>query len=114
MPRIHACGSLESEFRANCRQTRNTFSAILLTAYYSKAISRSGCDSVGMRILSICVEDIVENLLVVSGPDMLTQTAFDAMRAWRYKLKNEPVEIEATGTHLLPAEAKGSSDFPGR
>jgi protein TonB len=41
----------------------------------------------------------IENLRVVSGPDMLRQSAMDAVRSWRYrpyKLNNEPVEVETT------------------
>jgi len=41
----------------------------------------------------------IENLRVVSGPQMLRQSAADAVRAWRYKpymLNNEPVEVETT------------------
>jgi protein TonB len=41
----------------------------------------------------------IENLRVVSGPPMLTQSAMDAVRTWRYKpyqLNGEPVEVETT------------------
>jgi protein TonB len=41
----------------------------------------------------------IENLRVVSGPDMLRQAAVDAVKTWRYKpymLNNEPVEVETT------------------
>jgi protein TonB len=41
----------------------------------------------------------IENLRVVSGPQMLRQSAVDAVRNWRYKpymLNNEPVEVEST------------------
>ncbi len=39
----------------------------------------------------------IENLTVVSGPQMLAQSALDAVRSWRYKpylLNGEPVEVQ--------------------
>jgi TonB family protein len=41
----------------------------------------------------------IENLRVVTGPQMLRQAALDAVRTWRfkpYKLDNQPTEIETT------------------
>jgi protein TonB len=41
----------------------------------------------------------IENLHVISGPQMLVQAAQDAVRQWRYKpylLNGEPVEVETT------------------
>jgi protein TonB len=41
----------------------------------------------------------IDNLRVVSGPQLLRQSAVDAVRNWRYKpymLNNEPVEVEST------------------
>jgi protein TonB len=41
----------------------------------------------------------IENLKVVSGHPMLTQSALDAVRNWRYQptvLNGEPVEVETT------------------
>jgi protein TonB len=41
----------------------------------------------------------IENLRVMSGPAMLTQSALDAVRSWRYRpylLNGEPVEVETT------------------
>jgi TonB family protein len=41
----------------------------------------------------------ITNLSVVSGPPMLRQSAFEAVRTWRYKpyqLNNEPTEVETT------------------
>ena len=41
----------------------------------------------------------IENLKVISGPQMLQQAAMDAVRQWRYRpylLNNEPVEVETT------------------
>jgi TonB family protein len=41
----------------------------------------------------------VENLHIVSGPDMLRQAAMDAVRTWRYRpylFNNEPVEVATT------------------
>ena len=48
---------------------------------------------------TISKSGVIENLHVVSGPAMLTQSALEAVRTWRYKpykLNNEPVEIETT------------------
>jgi protein TonB len=48
---------------------------------------------------TISKSGVIENLHVVSGPSMLTQSALEAVRSWRYKpykLNNEPVEIETT------------------
>jgi len=41
----------------------------------------------------------IKDLRVLSGPIMLQQSAFDAVRSWRYKpytLNNEPTEVETT------------------
>lgn len=41
----------------------------------------------------------IENLRVMSGPPMLQQAAFDAVRSWRYQpylLNGSPVEVETT------------------
>jgi protein TonB len=41
----------------------------------------------------------IENLKVISGPAMLTGSALDAVRTWRYRpylLNNEPVEVDTT------------------
>jgi protein TonB len=41
----------------------------------------------------------IENLQVVSGPQMLQQAAKDAVSQWRYRpylLNGEPVEVETT------------------
>ena len=41
----------------------------------------------------------IENLHVVSGPPMLRQAAFDAVRTWRYRpylLDGQPIEVETT------------------
>jgi TonB family protein len=41
----------------------------------------------------------IENLRVISGPDMLRQAALDAVKTWRYKpylLKGEPFEVVTT------------------
>jgi protein TonB len=41
----------------------------------------------------------IENLHVVSGPAMLTQSAMDAVAQWRYRpylLNGQPVEVETT------------------
>jgi protein TonB len=41
----------------------------------------------------------IENLRVISGPQMLQQAAIDAVKAWRYRpylLSGEPVEVETT------------------
>ncbi len=44
---------------------------------------------------------VVENLQVISGPEMLRAAALDAVRTWRYKpylLNGEPTEVETTVT----------------
>ena len=41
----------------------------------------------------------IENLRVISGPDMLQQAALDAVKTWRYKpylVNGEPVEVVTT------------------
>jgi protein TonB len=41
----------------------------------------------------------IQNLHVVSGPEMLRGAAMDAVRTWRYKpykLNNEPVDVDTT------------------
>ena len=41
----------------------------------------------------------IENLQVISGPPMLTGSAMDAVKRWRYKpylLNGEPTEVDTT------------------
>jgi protein TonB len=41
----------------------------------------------------------IENLTVISGPPMLTTSALDAVKRWRYKpylLNGDPTEVETT------------------
>ena len=48
---------------------------------------------------TISKQGTIEQLTVVSGPPMLTGSAVDAVRRWRYKpylLNNEPTEVETT------------------
>ncbi len=43
----------------------------------------------------------IDNLTVVSGPEMLRAAALDAVRQWRYKpylLNGEPTEVDTTVT----------------
>jgi protein TonB len=43
----------------------------------------------------------IDNLSVVSGPEMLRAAALDAVRTWRYKpylLNGEPTEVDTTVT----------------
>jgi protein TonB len=49
----------------------------------------------------ISKQGTIENLQVVSGPPMLTGSAMDAVRRWRYKpylLNGEPTEVDTTIT----------------
>jgi protein TonB len=44
-------------------------------------------------------DGLVQDLKVVSGPDLLQQAAVDAVKTWRYKpylLNDEPVEVRTT------------------
>jgi protein TonB len=55
----------------------------------------------GTVILSATISKTgtIENLTVVSGPQMLAQAALDAVRNWRYRpylLNGEPVEVQTT------------------
>jgi len=48
---------------------------------------------------SISTRGVIENLHVVSGPEMLRQAALNAVRDWRYRpyvLNGEPVAVETT------------------
>ncbi len=43
----------------------------------------------------------IENLTVISGPEMLRSSALEAVRSWRYKpyvLNGEPTEVDTTVT----------------
>jgi protein TonB len=47
----------------------------------------------------ISKQGTIENLSVISGPPMLTTSAVDAVRRWRYRpylLNGDPVEVETT------------------
>ncbi len=49
----------------------------------------------------------IENLRVLSGPVMLRQAAFDAVRTWRYrpyKLNNEPIAVDTTISVIFSAD----------
>jgi periplasmic protein TonB len=48
---------------------------------------------------TISKQGTIQNLRVISGPPMLTQSALEAVKTWRYKpydLNGEPVEVETT------------------
>jgi protein TonB len=48
---------------------------------------------------TISKQGTIQNLHVISGPPMLTQSALEAVKTWRYKpydLNGEPVEVETT------------------
>jgi len=49
----------------------------------------------------------IENLQVISGPQMLQQAAIDAVRTWRYRpylLNDQPVEVETTVNVIFKIE----------
>jgi len=57
----------------------------------------------------------VENLSVISGPPMLTSSAVDAVRQWRYKpylLNGEPTEVETTINVNYTFEASAAAAAP--
>ncbi len=73
-------------------QTKPVYPAIAKAAHVSGAvvlhalISKSGA---------------IENLTVISGPEMLRSSALDAVRSWRYKpfiLNGDPTEVDTTVT----------------
>jgi TonB family protein len=56
----------------------------------------------------------IQNLQVISGPEMLRASALDAVQHWRYKpylLNNEPTEVDTT-TILQQAPASVSTRLP--
>lgn len=51
----------------------------------------------------------IENLRVITGPDMLRQAALDAVRSWRYRpylLNGEPVEVGTTVSVVFAPSAQ--------
>ena len=49
----------------------------------------------------------IENLQIISGPQMLQQAAIDAVKTWRYRpylLNNQPVEVETTVSVIFKLE----------
>ena len=49
----------------------------------------------------------IENLQVISGPQMLQQAAIDAVRTWRYRpylLNDQPIEVETTVNVIFKLE----------
>jgi len=57
----------------------------------------------GMVVLHVIVgkDGTVENLQVISGPEMLQKSAMDAVTQWTYKpylLNGEPVQVDTTVT----------------
>ena len=49
----------------------------------------------------------IENLQIISGPQMLQQAAIDAVKNWRYRpylLNNQPVEVETTVSVIFKLE----------
>jgi len=59
----------------------------------------SRTEGVVVLAASISTRGVIENLHVVSGPEMLRQAALTAVRDWRYRpyvLNGEPVAVETT------------------
>lgn len=55
----------------------------------------------GLVVLDAIVgaDGVVRSLRPISGPDLLSQSAMDAVRWWRflpYQLNNQPVTVETT------------------
>ncbi len=49
----------------------------------------------------------IENLQVISGPQMLQQAAIDAVKTWRYRpylLNDQPIEVETTVNVIFKLE----------
>lgn len=60
----------------------------------------------GMVVLHVIVgkDGTVENLQVISGPEMLQKSAMDAVTQWTYKpylLNGEPVQVDTTVTVMF-------------
>jgi periplasmic protein TonB len=66
---------------------------------YPAIAKASGTQGTIVLAASISRSGTIENLRVVSGPQMLQQAAIDAVKAWRYRpylLSGKPVEVETT------------------
>jgi protein TonB len=68
-----------------------------MTPLYPEIARRARIQGVVILQAVISKQGTIENLRVVSGHPMLTQSALDAVRQWRYRpylLNGEPVEVE--------------------
>ena len=68
-----------------------------VTPLYPDIAKRARIQGVVVLQAVISKQGTIENLRVVSGHPMLTQSALDAVRQWRYRpylLNGEPVEVE--------------------
>ena len=68
-----------------------------VTPVYPEIAKRARIQGVVVLQAVISKQGTIENLRVVSGHPMLTQSALDAVRQWRYRpylLNGEPVEVE--------------------
>jgi protein TonB len=83
----------------------------------------------GMVVLHAIIgrDGTIENLTVISGPEMLRASALDAVRQWTYKpylLNGEPTEVDTTITvnynfggetpPPAPSPAAAPSDSPSQ
>jgi TonB family protein len=68
---------------------------------YPEIAKASGTEGAVVMKAVISKEGMVENLQIVSGPEMLRASALDAVKQWVYKpylLNGEPTEVETTIT----------------
>jgi protein TonB len=66
---------------------------------YPPIAKEAGIEGTVILQATISVSGTIENLHVVSGPEMLRRAALDAVSRWRYRpylLNGEPVEVETT------------------
>ena len=68
-------------------------------AEYPEAARQAKLESVVVLNIVVGRDGSVANMHPVSGPDVLTRAAMDALRWWRfepYRINGEPVAVETT------------------
>jgi protein TonB len=88
--------------RAPAHVSQGVMNGLLLNKVvpaYPPIAKAAGIEGTVVLQATISKSGTIENLRVVSGPQLLQQAALDAVRQWDYRpylLNGEPIEVETT------------------